>query len=139
MGDYACFNSHGNIGFKSCDGLNACFQSRGQIGTMVLTNSSLADMDTEPGPSCVDPTMKRVDELEDPDDVSEFEGVCMHNAAEEIGEDSCKEGERVCTWNGVVDLDTREPTSPRITIGHNSCHSDNACYSNMASIGDNSW
>ena len=139
LGDYACFNCQGDIGFKSCDGLKACFQSNStRIGTMVLTNSSLADMDTDPRPSCVDQTMKTEDDLDDPDDVSEFEGVCMNNAAEEIGEHSCIDGERVCTYNGL-DLDMGMPTSPRITIGDNSCQSDNACYYNMASIGDGSW
>ena len=138
LGDYACFGSHGHIGFESCDGLNACFGSRGRIGTMVLTNSSLAEMDTDPRPSCIDPTMRTEDDLDDPDDVSEFEGVCMNNAAEEIGEHSCIDGERVCTYNGL-DLDMGMPTSPRITIGDNSCQSDNACYHNRASIGDDSW
>ena len=106
---------------------------------MVLSTSSLDSMDTEPGPSCVDPAYKTTDQLANPGDAIDFEGVCMYNAAEAIGESSCVDGESVCTWNGW-DEAKEETISPPITIGDNACRNyDNACYHNMASVGSYSW
>ena len=97
-GDHACSFNTGNIGYKSCYGLKSCYYNQGGvIGKMIMSKDDITG--SEPGASCVGTNPTNIS-------AEGYSGICQQNAAIEIGESSCTDGELVCSFIGM-----RNPTS----------------------------
>ena len=83
IGDKACENNNGAIGFRCCDGLKSCSGNMAVIGIFTDAPDTTGSTNDKPKGSCKSDIKEEGDEA----DPAEYRGACERNTAK-IGDDS---------------------------------------------------